>query len=76
MNESYEEEINQKISEKDELPEKLDISMIKYFWQASPLSRSGTDSIPRFLRKIRVLKNFSDTELHTLSRYLHRRISC
>jgi len=52
---------------------KIDISLLKYFWQASPLAGSRKDSIPKFLRKISVLKNFSDGEIYILSKYLHKR---
>src|SRR3989338_3097615 len=52
---------------------KIDISLLKYLWQAGPFNFSKEDSIPRFLRKIRVLKNFSDSELYVLSKYLNER---
>lgn len=71
---SFEEKINEKITKKEELPIKINISILKYFWQASPLSRGGDGLIPKFLRGIRVLKNFSDNELRILSRHLHRRL--
>lgn len=53
--------------------EKLDISVIKYFWQASPLASSWKLNIPKFLRRLSVLKGFTDLELRTLSRYFHHR---
>ena len=71
--ESYEKSIDSKIDNREGLPEKLDISMIRYFWQASPLSGSRKDTIPKFLRNIAVLKNFSDNELRLLSKFLHLR---
>ena len=71
---SYEKEIQDKIDKGTELPDKLDISLLKYFWQASPLSSSRMDTIPKFLRKIDVLKNFSDNELRILSQSFHFRI--
>ncbi len=52
---------------------RIDISTIKYFWQISPLSGVRSENIPKFLRKIDVLKNFSDTELKILARYFHHR---
>tara|TARA_R110002072_G_scaffold288917_1_gene455356 strand:- start:28062 stop:28679 length:618 start_codon:yes stop_codon:yes gene_type:complete len=70
---SYENEIAKKISNQDVLPEKLSISIIKYFWQSNPLSGKRIKTIPKFLRKIGVLKNFSDNELRILSKYLHLR---
>ncbi|PIK14240.1 cyclic nucleotide-binding domain-containing protein [Halobacteriovorax sp. JY17] len=56
-----------------ELPPKLDIPILKYFWQSNPLFTSNKNSIPRFLRKIKVLENFSDYELRLLSKALHLR---
>ena len=71
---SYEKDIQDKIDTKGDLPEKLDISLLKYFWQASPLSGSRPDTVPKFLRDIDVLKNFSDNELRILSQSLHLRV--
>lgn len=70
---SYEKNINEKIEKGEELPEKIDISMIKFFWQVNPLSSRKGKSIPKFLRKIEVLKNFSENELRILSRFMHIR---
>lgn len=70
---SYEKEINQKIENNEQLPKKLDISMVKYFWQANPLSSVKGGNIPKFLRGIEVLKNFSENELRILSQFMHLR---
>ncbi|MCF8058008.1 MAG: cyclic nucleotide-binding domain-containing protein [Bacteriovoracaceae bacterium] len=70
---SYEDEINQDILNSKKLPEKLEISVLRYFWQSNPLIGKKTDSIPRFLRKIDVLSNFSENELRILAKYLHLR---
>lgn len=70
---SYEKEINKKIEDKKPLPEKLEISVLRYFWQSNPLVGNKKDSIPRFLRKIDVLSNFSENELRILAKYLHLR---
>ena len=71
---SYENDIKTKVASGEKLPEKLDFSILKYFWQANPLvSGSDSETIPRFLRKISVLKNFSDSELRILCNYLHLR---
>lgn len=56
-----------------ELPPKLDIPILKYFWQSNPLFSSNKNSIPKFLRRIKVLENFSDNELRLLSNSLHLR---
>lgn len=70
---SYENEITDKLDKKEALPEKLDISMLKYFWQANPFSSTKGGNIPKFLRRIEVLKNFSDNELRLLSQSMHLR---
>ena len=55
------------------LPEKYQISMLKYFWQASPLSSNKKDTIPKFLKKLKLLGDFSDNELRTLSKFFNVR---
>lgn len=70
---SYESEVEKKLKENQEIDGKLNISVLKYFWQASPLSGGGDTAIPKFLRNIKVLKNFTDNELRILSSYMHLR---
>jgi CRP/FNR family transcriptional regulator, cyclic AMP receptor protein len=70
---SYEKDVKEAIESGKELPQKLDIGMIRYFWQASPMTGKKPDSIPRFLRNITVLKNFTDNELRILSKSMHLR---
>lgn len=70
---SYESEISKKIEKGEELPKKLDISMIKYFWQANPMFSRNNNNLPKYLRKINVLKNFTDNELRILSQSMHLR---
>jgi len=70
---SYEKEIKDATSDKLELTKKIDFSMMKYLWMANPLSNKRKNSIPRFLRNIELLKNFSDNELRILSKYMHDR---
>ena len=70
---SYENDIEKKIDDKEDLPGKLDISVVKYFWQASPFAGIRKNYIPKFLRKLSVLKKFSDNELRIFSKYLHLR---
>lgn len=62
-----------KVKDSEEKLEKVDISFLKYFWQANPISFSNDLSIPKFLRKLKVLKNFSDNDLRIFSKYLHIR---
>lgn len=66
---SFENDVN----ENKTTPEKLDISILKFFWQANSRLAGNEDTIPRFLRNVDVLKNFTDYELRILSRYLHYR---
>ena len=72
MMSDFEKDLTLKYEKNEDLPKKLDISMLKYFWQASPFVRRK-DTYPKFLRKIEVLKNFSDNELRVFSKYLHVR---
>ena len=62
------------LKEKESLEQdRLNIPMLKYFWQASPLATNRKKSIPKFLRNIDVFKHFSDYELKTFSNFLHNR---
>lgn len=54
--------------------ERLNIPTLKYFWQASPLTSNKLDTIPKFLRSMRVFENFSDYELKQFSHFLHQRV--
>lgn len=73
MTTSYENEIKETGADKLELTKKIDFSMMKYLWLANPLSGSRKDSIPKFLRNVELLKNFSDNELRILAKYMHNR---
>lgn len=70
---SYEKEVKETGTDKQELTKKIDLSMMKYLWMANPLSGAKKDSIPKFLRNIELLKNFSDNELRIVAKYLHNR---
>jgi CRP/FNR family cyclic AMP-dependent transcriptional regulator len=70
---SYEKEIKEAGADKVGLTKRMDFSMMKYLWMANPLSGTRKDSIPKFLRNIELLKNFSDNELRILAKYLHNR---
>jgi CRP-like cAMP-binding protein len=70
---SYENEVKNAGEKKMNLLSKIDFSMMKYLWLANPLSGARKDSIPRFLRNIELLKNFSDNELRILSKFMHSR---
>lgn len=70
---NYEKKALEAYENDKELPDKVNISMLKYFWQAGPLSGGGVGTIPKYLRKIGMLKRFTDNELRLLSKYLHLR---
>ena len=70
---SFEKKIDEKINDKEDIPDRVNISVLKYFWQTSPLSGKSERIIPKFLRAKRILKNFSDNELRILTNYLHHR---
>jgi len=73
MASSYEKEIKETGIRDNALSSKLDFGMMKYLWMANPLSRVRKDSIPRFLRNVELLKNFSDNELRILAKFMHSR---
>jgi len=53
---------------------KLPTSFTKFLWQSGPFSSENGQNLPKFLRKVSVFKNFTDTELYILSKYLNERI--
>jgi CRP/FNR family transcriptional regulator, cyclic AMP receptor protein len=69
---SYEDDVRNNYDKKQHKAHRLEMGFIRYFWEASPLSRRG-EGIPKFLKKIKALKNFSDNELRILTKYIHRR---
>lgn len=73
MNSSYEQKVKESGTEDGGLSKKIDLPMMRYLWMANPLSRVKRDSIPRFLRNVELLKNFSDNELRILAKYMHSR---
>lgn len=73
MSSSYEKEVKESGSKDSNLTKRIDFGMMKYLWMANPLSRVRRDSIPRFLRNVELLKNFSDNELRILAKYMHSR---
>jgi CRP-like cAMP-binding protein len=70
---SYENEIKKAGAKAAALLNKIDISMMKYLWLANPLNGTRKDSIPKFLRNVELLKNFSDNELRILAKFMHSR---
>jgi CRP/FNR family cyclic AMP-dependent transcriptional regulator len=70
---SYEDNIKEAGEKKQNLLSKIDFSMMKYLWLANPLNGARKGTIPRFLRNVVLLKNFSDNELRILAKYMHSR---
>lgn len=66
---SFEKELNDKKTD----IEKVDIGLLKFFWQTNPFLKSAKKTIPAFLKKLEILKNFTDYELWELSKRLHAR---
>ena len=73
MSSSYEKEVKEVGIKESRLSTRIDFGMMKYLWMANPLSRVRKDSIPRFLRNVELLKNFSDNELRILAKFMHNR---
>lgn len=70
---SYEKEIMDKMSHGENTSDRLDIPILKYLWDASPLSFGSTETYHEFFKKISVLSSFSDNEVRVFTKYLHRR---
>lgn len=70
---SYEKEMMDKLSHGESTSDRLDIPILKYLWDASPLSFMAKESYHEFFKKISVLSSFSDNEVRLFTKYLHRR---
>lgn len=71
---SYEKEMIDKLSKGESVNDRLDIPVLKYMWDASPLSfMSSKESYHDFFKKISVLSSFSDNEVRLFTKFLHRR---
>jgi CRP/FNR family cyclic AMP-dependent transcriptional regulator len=68
-----EEKTKSKIDSVEFISDKLDTPIVKYFWQASPLSGSRKTSTHKFFRQIKAFENFSDHEVFLFSKFLHVR---
>lgn len=70
---SYEKEMMEK-NERGEAPtDRLDIPILKYLWDASPLSFGSKDNYHSFFKKITILNSFTDNEIRIFAQFLHRR---
>ena len=70
---SYEKDMMDKIQKNEVIPDRLDIPLLKYLWDASPLSFGTKETFHSFFKKISVLNSFSDNEIRLFTKFLHRR---
>ncbi|MBA2405428.1 MAG: cyclic nucleotide-binding domain-containing protein [Bdellovibrionales bacterium] len=70
---SYEKEMMEKIEKGETIPDRLDVPLLKYLWDASPLSFGTKENFHTFFKKISVLSSFSDNEIRIFTKFLHRR---
>lgn len=70
---SYEKEMMEKIQRGEVTPEKLDIPLLKYLWDASPLNFGTKNNYHSFFKKISILNSFTDNEIRIFAQFLHRR---
>lgn len=70
---SYEKDIMNKVENGETIPDRLDIPLLKYLWDASPLSFKNKDTVYSYFKKVSVLNSFSDNEIRLFTKFLHRR---
>jgi CRP-like cAMP-binding protein len=70
---SYEKDMMDKAAKGEGNPDRLDIPLLKYMWDASPLSFGSKDNYHDFFKKISVLNSFTDNEIRIFTKFLHRR---
>lgn len=70
---SYEKDMMDKLQKGEVSPERLDVSLLKYLWDASPLTFGSKDNYHSFFKKITVLNSFTDNEIRLFTKFLHRR---
>ncbi len=71
---SYEKEQMERNFKGESSADRLDIPLLKYMWDASPLAFLTSDeSYHEFFKKISVLQSFSDNEVRLFTKFLHRR---
>ncbi|WPU65302.1 cyclic nucleotide-binding domain-containing protein [Peredibacter starrii] len=70
---SYEKEVMEKMSRGESTGDRLEIPILKYLWDASPLSFLAKESYHDFFKKVSVLNSFSDNEVRLFTKFLHRR---
>lgn len=70
---SYERDMMNKSQHGENLTDRLDVPLLKYLWEASPLYFGKKDNYHEFFKKISVLSSFSDNEIRLFTKFLHRR---
>jgi CRP-like cAMP-binding protein len=70
---SYEQEMIEKVSKGESKSERLDIPLLKYLWDSSPLSFKTENNYHDYFKKVTVLNSFSDNEIRLFTKFLHRR---
>jgi hypothetical protein len=71
---SYEKEIMNKVQNGESLPDKLDLPVLKYLWEASPLYFGKKENYHEFFKKISVLSSFSDNEIRIFTNLLQMKL--
>lgn len=70
---SYEKKEIESLKEGKTQTPRIEIPLVKYFWQANTLTRDSKDNIPKFFRNTKMLSSFTDNELRILTKYFHLR---
>ena len=73
MKNTYEDNIRELIAEQKPLSDKNRYSIFRYFWESSLFYRNRIQALPYYLKRVSILKNFSENELRILANYLHIR---
>lgn len=69
---SYEKNEHQSFRDGKPQTPRIDVSLFKFLWQTNFLSQDS-NNIPRFLRELKLMEIFSDTELKIVANYFHLR---
>lgn len=70
---SYEKDMMERAHKGEVLPDRLDVPLLKYLWDASPVSFRTKENYHEFFKKISILSSFSDNEIRLFTKFLHRR---
>jgi CRP/FNR family cyclic AMP-dependent transcriptional regulator len=70
---TYEKDMSGKLSRGESTEDRLEIPLLKYLWNSSPLSFGKKDELHSFFKNITVLKSFTDNEVRIFTKFLHRR---